>query len=264
MIFGGALLKSDNFPDDVRLSHLLKDSQGRILGLTTRWVSGDNPSPATIRHEGKKIGHATLRYPRLTEVDDRCFQPDILVSTFEILPVEEICGDFSIKHDAFPVLGVSESLGQDAYIYGSKIGKILHHYDRFVFNVGKEQIEVSQILRLFRSEADIASPPETTRNGAMLCDQSGNMIGVVCAAEKPFYSVVPIMSILTRMRLEFLQAQDIRSFNDVVHAHLSMDRDVVSAGPTQLKSSANSPLRSGTSEPRRRASQFDVLLTEEA
>ncbi|UUV08759.1 hypothetical protein [Ruegeria sp. YS9] len=264
MITAGALLKSDNFKDDIRLSHLLKDSHGRILGLTTRWVLGDDPSPTTIWHEGKKIGHASPRYQRLKEVEERCFQSDILVSTFEVLPVEEIGRDFSTNQDAFPALGVSECLGQDAYIDGAPVGKILHHYDRFFFDVGKEQIEVSQILRLSRSEADLASPPRTTRNGAMIFDKNGNMIGVVCAAEKPFYWIVPVMTILTRMRLQFLQPQDVRSFNDAIPGHLAKVRDAFTAGAQKLMSSAKSPLRSHAKEPRRRASQFEALLEEEA
>lgn len=264
MIERGALLECDNLPDEFQLSHLLRDSSGRIQGITTRWVLGDDPSPTAIHHKGRKIGHASPRYLNIPDNEEQIFDPDVLITTFEVLPVEEISPDFSTRSDTFPALGISECLGQEAYIRGVKVGEILHHYDRFYFNVGEEQIEVSQVFRLERTEADLALSTATTRNGAMVYDQGANIIGVICASQKPFYSIVPIMSILTRLRLEFLELADVRSFNQAVPGYLSRTTEAIRAGAGKFRDSAELITGKREEDPVRRASQFDVLLEEEA
>jgi hypothetical protein len=266
MITKSSILSSDVCPSDIRLAFIFKDLHRRPVGVTSRWITGDHAGPASISLDGTVIGHASGGSVVARHLDQVPFGAETLISQFELLPEITISEDFAVESGLFPVLDMAEAFGRSASLTdGQAVGKILHHYDRFQFSIFGKDITAFPVLRLERSEEDLSESPSSTRNGAMVCSDNHQLIGIIVGSQKPFYYICPLIIVLKATGLTFLSHADIAEFNAEVPSYLTkMQRKLVKKSGEMVPQSAAFWGRRPERAPAGRSpSQFDELVKED-
>ncbi|MCE8006399.1 hypothetical protein [Aestuariivita sp.] len=215
-------LRSTSGTRSVRLSYIFEDDGGCRKGLTVRGIL---PNQALIagRWTDRYINRQNILISsgEVVGILDPEFRPDTITeedSEHEALSSGVLTRIFTIATDIEfdnrfrdqvrnQIADLSVCAGEAMFdICGDNIGTLLHP----LTHMNWCDRRVYPLLRLERTERDLAGPNDRIRNGAMLTAENGALVGVIVSISKDsqFYYIAPIQDVLEWHRLRRLPLVD--------------------------------------------------------
>jgi hypothetical protein len=220
----GSLLNVDGYEYPFRLSHILKRYDNGLVGLTSIWPFLTARNAKAVRLAGSNVEIGAAEAPPWNILDFADVDEDqaagesrtsgILTMPFELLSSAEI--PLSFASDDRKALPYFSAIGVTAFIGGVQVGVIGDYSDFIELRSDTVRLQVFPLLRLERTPTDILERNSDVRNGAMVCDDQGNYIGVIInlIEDGTAYSIAPIEQILNHHTLAFPKRKDIQAWNE--------------------------------------------------